>query len=487
MSEIKHKTSVSESEVMFREMCESASDLIQSVAPDGRFIYVNRAWTRTLGYDPNDLSRLNVLDVVHPDSRAHCEQLMKRVVAGEPAVDIQVDFLTKGGRRIRVEGSASARMHEGKSVATVGIFRDVTERHQAQEQLDKLFDLSMDLLCVAGVDGFFKQINPAFERTLKFSREELLSRSFLEFVHPDDRAGTVAEVERLAQGLPVVDFENRYRDKDGNWHWLAWRSTPLPQQGLIYAVARDITEQKRIREELARSNAALEQFAYSASHDLRAPLRAIANLAEWIEEDMPKDLSETSRDHLKKLRDRVRLMEDLTEDLLHYSRAGRITGEIREVDLGDLVRDLVELLAPPAGFVVEVAPPMAVLHTSKAALDQVLRNLIDNAIKHHDRNRGHIVVRSRELGWAGWEFTVEDDGPGIPVEHHDHVFEMFRQLRPRDEVGGTGMGLALVRRIVESLGGRVWLVPVDPRGTAFHFTWPRRVSVEEQHAGDTGR
>lgn len=472
---------------MFREMCEIASDLIQSVAPDGRFLYANRAWLQTLGYDAEDLSHISVLDAIHPDSRDHCMRLMRQVLAGRPAVDIEADFLSKDGRRIRVEGSASPRTRDGRVIATVGIFRDVSERRRTREQLDTLFQLSMDMLCVAGVDGYFKQINPAFETVLKFSREELLSHSFLEFVHPDDREGTMEAVGQLAKGLPVVDFQNRYRDKDGSWHWLAWRSTPLAERGLIYAVARDITDQKRVLEDLARSNAALEQFAYAASHDLRAPLRAIANLAEWIEEDTRDGLSGKSREHLKKLRDRVGRMEELTDDLLDYSRVGRPSGELQEIDTGALVRDVVSLLGPPEGFSIAAEGPMPVLRTIKAPLEQVLRNLIGNAVKHHGAPPGRVVVRASDHGEALVEFTVEDDGPGIPDEYHDRVFEMFRQLRPRDEIGGTGMGLALVRRIVDSVGGTVRLEKGRKRGSAFHFTWPRRGPAEGGHAGDTRR
>ncbi len=487
MKESRPKQVEDAADATFREMCEIASDLIQCVAPDGRFLYANRAWFRTLGYEAGDLPRITVFDVIHPDSRDHCERLMKQVLAGLPAVSVEADFRSKDGRRIHVEGSASPRVRDGKVIATVGIFRDVSRRRRTQDQLDKLFNLSMDMLCVAGVDGYFKQINPAFEKILKFSREELLSHAFLECVHPDDRESTMVEVGRLAKGLPVVDFQNRYRDKDGSWHWLAWRSTPLAEQGLIYAVARDITDQKRVLEDLARSNEALERFAYSASHDLRAPLRAIANLAEWIEQDAKDGLSETSRGHLETLRDRVRRMEDLTEDLLQYSRAGRPADETRSVDTGKLVSDLVHLLAPPDGFVIEAVDPMPVLQTNRAPLEQVLRNLIGNAVKHHDRKEGRVVVRSRDHGQGLWEFTVEDDGPGIPDEYHDRVFEMFRQLRPRDEVGGTGMGLALVRRIVESVGGSVWLEKGRRRGTVFHFTWPRVAAGEQVDAGDSRR
>jgi PAS domain S-box-containing protein len=301
---------------LFRDLCENATDLIQSVAPEGRFLYVNRAWLDTLGYGREEVDGLTVFDVIHPDSREHCERVMRDVMRGEQAMRIEAEFRAKDGRKIAVEGTAQCMFRDGNPVATSGIFRDVSDRARARDELDRLFNLSLDLLCIAGTDGYFKHINPAFERVLGYTRQELLSRSFIEFVHPDDRQGTLREVENLASGRLVVDFRNRYRARDGSFRWLAWRASPLADQGLIYAVARDVTDEKRMQElmarqsaELARSNADLEQFAYVASHDLRAPLRAIANLSEWIEEDMPAELPEKVKGHIEKLRRRVERME----------------------------------------------------------------------------------------------------------------------------------------------------------------------------------
>lgn len=460
----------------FRELCDHASDLIQSVSPDGRFLYVNRSWKSTLGYSDAEIAKLRIIDIIHPESRAHCEAVMREVMQGRPRTGIQAVFVTRHGRRIRVEGSANLRMRDGRPYSTVGIFRDVTERVRAEDQLDQLFNLSMDMLCVAGFDGYFKQINPAFTRTLGYSVDELLSRSFLEFVHPDDRDKTVAEMGRLSQGLPTVDFHNRYRDKQGAYHWMAWRATPMAETGLIYAIARDETQQMRVKEELARSNADLSLFAYAASHDLRAPLRNIARLAGWIEEDMAERLTPKSREHLATLRRRAGRMDALVEDLLSYSRVGRETNGVVAVDTAAVIRDVIELLAPPPGFVVKVEPPMPLLRTQRAPFEQVMRNLIGNALKHHDRSEGVITVAAAQREGA-WEFTIADDGPGIPKKYHERVFQMFQKLRPPDEVEGTGMGLALVRRIVEVNGGTIRLES-SGRGTTVRFTWPARGELE---------
>ena len=482
-----------ESAEFFRDLCENASDLIQSVSPEGRFLYVNHAWLRTLGYASEEVAGLNVFDVIHPDSRAHCEVAMAEVMTGRPATRIEAEFRSKDGRKVPVEGSATCRFEGGRPVSTRGIFRDISARRKVQAELDHLFNLSLDLLCVASVDGYLKEINPAFERVLGYSREELLSRSFIEFVHPDDRASTLAEVERLAQGIAVVDFQNRYRARDGTYRWLAWRSVPVPERGLIYAVARDITRQKRVQEamalqteELARSNADLEQFAYAASHDLRAPLRSIVKLAEWIEEELPDVASDKLKGHLAQLKGRVHRMETMTDDLLRYARAGREGGAADWVDTATLVRDLTFLLSPPEGIRVAASGPLPAVRTARSPLEQVFRNLIGNAIKHHDRADGAVAVSARDLG-DSYEFAVADDGPGIPADSRQEVFKMFHQLKSRDQMEGSGIGLSLVKRIVEGHGGRVWIDPAEGRGTTFRFTWPKSMAAEAAENGDDPR
>jgi len=168
-------------------------------------------------------------------------------------------------------------------------------------------------------------------------------------------------------------------------------------------------------------------------------------------------------------------METLIDDLLAYARAGHGAAVITQVDTVTLVRDLVLLLAPPDGLAVEVQPGMPVLETARAPLEQVFRNLIGNAIKHHDRARGEITVSARDAG-KFHEFSVADDGPGIPLESRDQVFLMFQKLKPSDQVDGSGIGLALVKRIVEHHGGQVVLEPGSGRGAIFRFTWPKRIA-----------
>ena len=234
---------------------------------------------------------------------------------------------------------------------------------------------------------------------------------------------------------------------------------------------------RRYTSELERRNKELDEFAYVASHDLRSPLQGIKHLAKWIEEDNLGVLQDRSRRHLEQMQQRVTRLERLLDDLLQYSRAGRVRGEVVPVDTAALVRDTITLLAPPANFKFAVGERLPAFVTAKVPLESVFRNLINNAIKHHDRPDGRIEISCRENG-AWYDFTVGDDGPGIPPESHEQIFQMFETLKPRDSVEGSGMGLAIIKKIVESVGGRVGVDSAVGHGARFRFTWPKVMPLE---------
>lgn len=223
--------------------------------------------------------------------------------------------------------------------------------------------------------------------------------------------------------------------------------------------------------ELKRSNEELDNFAYSASHDLKAPLRGIRNLAEWIAADIGPGAGGDALENLALLNSRVDRLDLLLESLLQYSRVGRAGAAPEDVDIAVLVREIATYLAPRDGLTVTYRGPVPALRTDKAPLEQVLRNLISNGLKHHDRTAGGVVVSAADLGDC-IEFRVEDDGPGIAATYHERIFQMFQTLRSRDEVEGSGMGLAIVKKSVEGHGGKIRVESVPPaRGTTFVFTW----------------
>lgn len=304
--------------------------------------------------------------------------------------------------------------------------------------------------------------------------------------------GTSAERPTLEQCFSARDVEAirellgretvTYRDRvlcendDGTWLEVRTRADldELPD-GQRILVVRDVTQQAEAEEELRRTQADLEQFAYVASHDLKSPLRGISNLASWIREDIQQALNGPTAEYFELLEGRIRRMETLLDDLLAYSRAGREHASVAPFWLDEFLEDLVEFVSPPDEFEIEIQSEHIRVTTTPTPLRTVVQNLVQNSFKHHDRRRGHLLVatavdeESNEL-----IIEVEDDGPGIPPRFHDKVFAIFETLRPRDEVEGSGIGLALVRRLVEDAGGVIELQsPVNnDRGACFRLTWP---------------
>ena len=244
--------------------------------------------------------------------------------------------------------------------------------------------------------------------------------------------------------------------------------------------ARLFEEARGLIVALETSNRELDQFAYVASHDLKAPLRGIANLSQWIEDDLGDRLDEQTRTHLHLLRGRVLRLENLIAGILAYSRAGRDSAELAAVDVGALVSDVWELLAPPATARLEVATSLPQLRASRVQLQQILLNLIGNAIKYNAERPVAITLSAQRNG-RRWELAVADDGVGIAPEFAEKIWGLFQTLERRDKVESTGIGLSVVRKIVEGHGGRAWVESELGRGATFKFTWP--ADVEEVPRG----
>ena len=219
---------------------------------------------------------------------------------------------------------------------------------------------------------------------------------------------------------------------------------------------------------LEKSNSDLEQFSYVASHDLKSPLNAIRHLSDWIAEDCKDILPNESKEHLALLAQRSERMMTLLNDLLDYSCINRSTSESVLINLNEITQDIIELQGIPKSFT--FSAPEIEISIQKNSFEIVLRNLISNAIKHHDENNGHVVI-SYESTDDYHIISVSDDGPGIPPKFHEKAMEMFQTLQPRDQVEGSGMGLAIIKKIVEHYKGYISINSDGKRGTTINIHW----------------
>jgi signal transduction histidine kinase len=224
---------------------------------------------------------------------------------------------------------------------------------------------------------------------------------------------------------------------------------------------------------LERRNQELDQFVYVVSHDLKAPLRAISNLSEWIEMDLEGQLPPENQQQLQLLRTRTQRMTAMIDGLLNYSRVGRAKMATEVVEVSELLAEVIDSLNPPPQFVIKIASPMPTLLTKRLFLSQVFANLINNAIKHRDREEGSLEISVQEDA-NFYEFALKDDGPGIAPEDHERIFMIFKTLRPSENNESTGVGLSIVRKIIETEGGAIRLESQLQQGTTFYFSWPKQ-------------
>ncbi|SCZ49973.1 sensor histidine kinase [Thiohalomonas denitrificans] len=393
-------------------------------------------------------------------------------------------------------------------VQILRIFR--TEVHQrveaaltsANHYLDRLTQMTLQhdqILRIAGSglvgidrNGRCVFANPTTLEVLDFSESELVGHCFFDVIQCYDTSGMVKHCplcDVLENREPTHRSEIQFVRRDGTPVPVEYVAEPVDEPGELDGgivlsfidisqrweaeqrlgeTARSLREKTR---KLERANAELEQYAYIAAHDLKAPIRAVSMLATVIEEDFRQGDPQSLSRHADLLRDRVTRMDRLIDDLLRYARAGCAGDPPEPVNTRALITDVIHFLALPASFRVQVDTAMPSLITWRTPLSQIFANLIGNAVAHHDRASGHVRVAARPCG-EFYEFAVSDDGPGILQEHQQTVLQVFQVLEPGESAKHSGLGLALVKKLVESHDGELFIDSGQGRGTTFRFTWP---------------
>lgn len=461
-----------------------------------------------LGYQHDEVEHSydNWARRVHPKDLKQVSADIKAVIERHVPLKTQYRLVMPNGlvRWIEAQGRLVVSSDQ-QPRRLVGTIRDVTQSVQAEQSLKlsearfrALFEQAAVGMARFAPDGRWIQVNQKLCDLLGYTPDEMLQRTVRDITDSADIEIDRNYYQQLVTGqLESCTYEKRYLHKNGDSIWtMITLSKEYKASGRILcfiAVIEDICDRKRAQQEVQRRarelstlnillaqtatlleerNAELNQFAYVASHDLKAPLRAIANLSQWIEEDLGDRLPPENEHQLRLMRGRVNRMEALINGLLEYSRVGRRNRMVETVNVNALIANTIDSLAPPDSFDITAAPQMPDLTTHAVALQQVFANLISNAIKHHDRSDGHISIGVQDLGWA-YQFEVSDDGPGIDPQYHDKVFGIFQTLKARDEAENTGIGLSLVKKIIETEGGSIQIDSALGKGTTFRFIWPQ--------------
>ncbi len=346
-----------------------------------------------------------------------------------------------------------------------------------------LMNIAADAMLISDAEGRILMANPAAQRLFGHTQDEFSKLCFEDLIpqrfrasHSEKRAEYAAQPESRMMGSGIELYGLR---KDGSKFAADLSLTPIKDK-MVLATVHDITarrrleaEQKCMIRELKSANEELKSFAYVVSHDLKAPLRAIGSLADWIAADQQDRLDADGQEHLRLLIQRVRRMDALIDGVLRYSRIGQIHEAVVELDLNELVHEVIDSLAPPSHISVTVASRLPTIRAEKTSIQQVFQNLIANAIRYMDKSQGRVEIDCTEKR-DSWRLSIADNGPGIETRHFERIFQLFQTLNPRDRVESTGVGLSIVKKIVEQYGGQVWVDSELGQGSTFYFTVPKK-------------
>ncbi|MGW8392323.1 sensor histidine kinase [Pseudoduganella sp. HUAS MS19] len=475
----------------------SATDAMLIIDRAGQLLLVNPALESLFGYGPGELQGKS-LETLIPERFRHGHVGLRGSYFERPhpramGAGFELFATRKDGTEFPVEVSLSPLQDNDVQPMVMATIHDISARKKAEHALQEsearmraIFETAVDAIITIDEHGIIERVNPAAERMFGYPESEVLGRNvkiLMPAPHREAHDGylhhymTTGEKRIIGKGREVQGLR-----RDGSIFPMDLAVTEMWLGGrrMFTGLVRDITERKHAEEkaqqllqELTSANEELTNFAYVVSHDLKAPLRGIGSLADWLAHDYADKFNEEGKEHMRLLINRVHRMGALIDGILQYSRVGRIKEAVVPVQLEQLVAEVVDLLAVPAHIKVSVMPGMPAVTGEPTRIQQLFHNLVSNAVKYMDKPQGEI-----EVGWADeggqWRFHVRDNGPGIAERHFERIFQLFQTLAPRDRVESTGVGLALVKKIVEMYQGRVWLESELGKGTTFYFTLPKK-------------
>ncbi len=483
-------------EERWRLALEAVGDGVWDWDARSNAVFFSRGWKAMLGYREDELSnRLEEWERrVHPDDLATVHTDLDRHLSGETpfyANEHRVRCKDGGYKWILDRGIVVSRGPDGAPERVVGTHTDITGHKRAeqvlrerQELFEQIFVANSAIkLLIDPADGSIVDANPAAAEFYGHTLDRLRSMRVadLNIWSADDIR---AEIERAATE-ERTHFHFRHRLASGAIRDVEVYSSPIKVNGrtLLLSLIHDITERRRAEAELSaktaeleRSNAELEAFAYVASHDLRQPLRTINSYLTLVQRDLAGKLDADTGECMEFVRMGAQRMDRLIVDLLEYSRVGRKTRPfaLHAADaIAATARNNLEAAIVEAGAVVEIAPDLPPLWGDDVELTRLFQNLIGNAVKYRAEERRPLIRLGCCGEAAGWHFTVEDNGIGIAPEHFERIFGIFQRLHSADEYDGTGVGLAICKKIVEHHGGRIWVESEPGRGSRFHIVLPR--------------
>lgn len=476
-----------------QDLVDNMYDALIVTSAEGKLKSLNKAGEQLLGYKREDASKVSLRDIVHPDDAQRSQEYLKRLQTDGYYSGYEGRIIAGDGTVKDVEVNSTAILENGVVVGSRDMVRDISERKELEQQrelserkLRLIIDTALDAVITMDAKGLITEWNKNAHQIFGYTYDEVIGKRLSEFIIPEQyrEAHERGMKHYFASGEgPVLNnrIEISAIDKTKREFPIELAITPVKQDGTTFfsAFIRDITDRKEIEAqkeslmgELESVNQELRDFAYIVSHDLKAPLRSIGSLSDWLIQDYTDVLDEEGKELLKLLKTRIGRMHGLIEGVLQYSKVGRLQDEKEKVDINELLVEIVDSLDPPKSCVVLIDTKLPTVSYDRIRLQQVFQNLLSNAIKFLDKKEGRIEVLFLEED-TYYEFSVKDNGPGIEEAYFKKIFQIFQTLKAKDEYESTGIGLSIVKRIVELNGGSINIVSEVGVGSTFSFTIPK--------------
>ncbi|MDB5202987.1 MAG: sensor signal transduction histidine kinase [Ferruginibacter sp.] len=500
------KALIHERDQFFAMFSKAPSAIGMLKGPDHVFVMANPLYTQLTGKQ-NLIGRTVAEALPEVVEQGFVAMLDGVYHTGEPFIgeELLVKIDTKGdGEFTDFYISFIYQAYRNTTGEIEGVFffiNNVTEQILSRKELEKsekffktVIDSSVDMITIIDPDGKTIYASPAVSKTFGYTMEECLSLNNADIVHPDDSLVMQELIGKVMMnpGVPMETPAVRDRKKDGTYIWVEGTLTNfIGTEGINAIVAnfRDVTERKKASEELyalnlqllknvndlAVSNRELEDFAYVASHDLQEPLRMVTGFLKLVEQRYSDVIDAKGKQYIHYAVDGAKRMQQIILDLLEFSRVGKVNEKEEQVDLNQIVNEVIYLCQN------QIIDTKAVVNSGKLPtlpmykipLRQVFQNLISNALKYHKEDEAPVINISAEEQATYWQVSVSDNGIGIDKEYFDQIFVIFKRLHNKDQYSGTGIGLAVCKKIIENFGGKIWLSSGENQGSTFYFTIPK--------------
>lgn len=448
---------------------------------DGIIRYINHELCQMFGYDEMELLHQtvdNLLPAAVSASHGHLRQsYWSNPSTRHMGVGRDLFGRRKNNSEFPIEVGLSPLEFDDEKLVIATIV-DITQRKQLEQKFSKVVEASPFGIMLVDSKGIIQLVNANLLKFFGYTKEELINHSMdillperYQHIHGKLRNSYIAAPSLRAMGAGR-DLTGQHKNGTEIPIEIGLNTVNVDEEVLVLAVISDITERKRLELSLRQANAHMEEFTYVASHDLKSPLRGIADLIDWIDEDLGDVKSDSVKNNIERIKIRISRMETLVSDLLKYARAGQRSKEQQLVNFPDLIKGIIEMHPIPDHFSIETDIQLSEITTAKTPLETVIRNLFSNALKHHDGNKPLIHISVKGEG-SFCVIRIRDNGPGIPESAQERVFRLFQTLT-NDMRAGSGIGLSMAKRLVESHGGQIELHSTDgKRGTEFVVYWPR--------------